>query len=282
MITSAADLITKLERFTSIARAAACGAALLMTAPATAAADGVPIKVDEATIAEELKAPEDPTIVKRRVWVDTEGNHFKHGGDDLDFTFGGIWSWAASPRQDWAVRLKVPIRTHFAGDNADDRDKQGIGDVKLAAGGAVRLSNVWRAGGGLEMRFPTASDNLGANAWRPQLFGALAWDVTPRITLSPSAEYNKSIAETRGAARQEFLELFFPVTFIRPGRWSITPRYEMKIDFAKNDRLTQSAKLSATKQLDNSPLGLTLSIKKPFDGGDKKVQVNFVTTYYFR
>jgi hypothetical protein len=49
-----------------------------------------------------------------------------------------------------------------------------------------------------------------------------------------------------------------------------------------SNRLTQSAKLSATKQLGASPVGLTLSIKKPFDGGDKKFQVNFVTTYYFR
>lgn len=47
-------------------------------------------------------------------------------------------------------------------------------------------------------------------------------------------------------------------------------------------RLTQSAKLSATRQLGNSPSGFTFSIKKPFDGEDKKLQVNFVTTYYFR
>jgi len=282
MLAPGAERMTALKRFVAIRRAIASGAALLLIATANAAAERLPVGADDSTITEELKAPEDPTIVKRRVWLDSEGNHFKHAGDDLDFTLGGIWSWAAPPRRDWAVRLKVPIRTHFAGDDTYDRDRQGLGDVKLAAGGAVRLGDRWRAGGGVEMRFPTATNDLGANVWRPQLFGALAWDVTPRITLSPSAEYNKSIAESRGAARQEFLEMFFPVTFVRPGRWSITPRYELKIDFANNKRLTQSAKLSATKQLGASPVGLTLSIKKPFDGGDKKFQVNFVTTYYFR
>lgn len=259
------------------------GATLLVLAPMhLAAAEIVLPKADEAMVAEELKTPEDPTILKRRVWLDTEWNHFRQSGDDLDFTFGNLWSWAASSSQDWAVRINVPIRTHFAGDSPGDEKKQGVGDVKFAAGAAVRLSNTWRAGGGLEMRFPTASDNLGANVWRPQLFGAIAWDVTPRITLSPSAEYNKSIAERRGAAPQHFLEMFFPATFLLEPRWAVTPRYEVKIDFANNVKLTHSGKLSITKELKDRPLALTFSIKKMFDGGENRFQVNFVATQFFR
>jgi hypothetical protein len=229
-----------------------------------------------------LRAIEDPSILKRRVWVDTEWSDFKDSSNELDFTFGGLWAWRVSENQDWAVRIKVPVNFHMAGNTFGDSNEQGLGDIKLAAGTAFRLSETWRAGAGLEMRFPTASDNLGANAWRTQLFGVIGWDVTPAVTLSPSAEYNKSIKELRGSAPQEFLEMFFPVTFLLPDRWSVTPRYEFKADFANGDRVTHSGKLSATKLLEDRPLAFTMSIKKTFDGGEKRFQINFVVTHYFR
>ena len=46
--------------------------------------------------------------------------------------------------------------------------------------------------------------------------------------------------------------------------------------------MTHSAKLSVSRQLERVPLGLTLSIKKTFDGGDKRFQLNFVMTHYIR
>jgi len=237
---------------------------------------------DDHEVADQLRALEDPSILKRRVWFDTEWSSFKDSSDDVDLTFGGLWAWRLSPNQDWAVRLKVPVRFHMAGNAAGDLNEQGLGDIKLAAGTAFRLSETFRTAGGLEMRFPTASDNLGSNAWRPQLFGIAAWDVTPKVTFSPSAEYNKSIKELRGSAPQEFIEVFFPVTFLLPDRWSVTPRYEVKVDFANGDRATHSGKLSASKMLEDRPLAFTMSIKKTFDGGEKKFQINFVVTHYFR
>ena len=99
---------------------------------------------------------------------------------------------------------------------------------------------------------------------------------------APSVEYNQSIKELRGAAPQHFVEMFFPVTFLLPQRWAVTPRYETKVDFANDDRVTHSVKLTATRRLENLPIGLALSIKKSFDGGEKRFQINFVTTYYFR
>lgn len=237
---------------------------------------------DDREIADELRALEDPSILKRRVWLDTEWNSFKDSSGDVDFTFGGLWAWGVSDNQDWAVRLKVPVRFHMAGNTAGDLNEQGLGDIKLAAAAAFRLSETFRTAGGLEMRFPTASDSLGSNAWRPQLFGIVAWDVTPTVTFSPSAEYNKSIKELRGSAPQEFLEVFFPVTFLLPDRWAVTPRYEVKVDFANGDRVTHSGKFSASKMLEDRPLAFTMSIKKTFDGGEKKFQINFVVTHYFR
>ena len=62
---------------------------------------------DGLEIADELKALEDPSIFKRRVWLDTEWSSFKNSSDDVVLTFGAQWAWAASANHDWAVRIKV-------------------------------------------------------------------------------------------------------------------------------------------------------------------------------
>lgn len=238
---------------------------------------------DVLTIAEQIKSLEDPTILKRRIWLDSEWNSYRDGSDDIEETLGGLWAWAVSANQDCAVRLKVPMKLHLAGNADGDSDTQDLGDIKLATGTAFRFSDSWRVGGGLEIRFPTTTDDDPSNdQWRAQAFGAIAWDLTRRFTFSPSVEYNKSFADEHAAVPKHFLEMFFPVTYILPSHWSFTARYEAKVDFESNSHWTHSVKLQVAKQLDRLPIGLSLSIKKPFDGGEKKFQVNFVTTYYFR
>jgi hypothetical protein len=251
--------------------------ALLVLSPRVGAA-----QADEQAVAAALKSIEDPTVLLRRTWVDTEWSTFKDSSDDIELTLGSLWAWRLSPDKDWGVRVKVPVKFHRAGSGPGDENEEGLGDLKVGVGAAVRFSPTLRGGGGLEMRFPTAQDDLGSNVWRPMLFGTVSWDATPGLTLSPSAEYNKSIKEENGAAPQHYLELFFPATFLLEGRWAVTPRYELKIDFANNDKLTRSGKLSVTKGLADQPLAFTLSIKKTFDDSDKKFQVNLVATRFFR
>jgi len=249
---------------------------------ALCSAETAAVITNEQTITEELKSQEDPTILKSSIWSDTEWNKYKDGANDIDETPGVLWAWRVSDRQEWAVRLKVPFRFHMAGDVAGDSDKQGLGDIKLATGTAFRLNESWRTAVGVEMLFPSATNELGNNVWQLQLFGAVAWDVTPRITLSPSFEYNKSVDEVHGAVPQHFLEMFFPATFVLPRHWSVTARYEAKVDFENDDHWTHSGKFVIAKQLEQLPVGFSLSIKKPFDGGNKEFQINFGITYYFR
>jgi hypothetical protein len=250
--------------------------------PAMCSAESAAVGGNDQTITEELKAQEDPTILKRRIWSDTEWNKYKDGSHDIEETLGVLWAWRVSDSQEWAVRLKVPFKFHIAGDTDEDSDKQGLGDIKLATGTAFRLSESWRTAVGVEMRFPSATGDLGDNVWRLQLFGAIAWDVTRQLTLSPSFEYNKSVAEEHSAAPRHFLEMYFPATYVLPRNWSVTARYEAKVDFENDNHWTHSAKFVITKLLKRLPLGFSLSIKKSFDGGDKEFQMNFLTTYYFR
>ncbi|MDY0187895.1 MAG: transporter [Syntrophus sp. (in: bacteria)] len=255
---------------------------VVMLTPTMSLAESDSVGAAEQTIMEEMKAQEDPTILKRRVWSDTEWNKYNDGRHDIEETLGALWAWRVSDSQDWGVRLKVPYKFHIAGDAAGDSNEQGLGDIKLAMGTAFRFNKSWRTAVGVEMRFPSADDDLGSNAWRPQLFGTVAWDVTQRLTLSPSFEYNKSVAEVHGAAPQNFLEMYFPATYVLPRYWAVTARYEAKVDFENDDYWTHSAKLSIAKQFKRQPLGFSISMKRSFDGGDKEFQINFVTTYYFR
>jgi len=250
--------------------------------PAICSAESAIAGANEQTITDELKEQQDPTILARRIWFDTEWNKYKGGRNDIEETLGVLWAWRVSDSQEWAVRFKVPFKFHFAGDAAGDSNEQGLGDIKLGTGTAFRLSESWRTAAGVEMRFPSASDDLGDNVWRLQLFGAVAWDVTRWLTLSPSFEYNKSVAEVNNAAPKHFLEMFFPATYLLPRHWAVTARYEAKVDFENGNSWTHSAKFIISKQLERLPLGFSASIKKTFDGGDKDFQINFITAYYFR
>ena len=230
-----------------------------------------------------LKALEDPTILARRIWLDTEWSKFKDDSDTLEETLGGLWSWRVSNAQEWAVRLKVPYTMNFAGDADDDYEDQALGDISFATGTAFRLSKTWRTAAAIELRMPTGTnDSLSANAWRLKEIGTVAWDATAWLTFSPSVEHNHSVAEQAGASPEHSMELFFPTTLLLPDLWAVTTKYETKIDFENDKARTHSAKLQVAKRLEERPLGFTLSIKKPLDDeSNKDFQVNLVSTYYF-
>jgi hypothetical protein len=251
-------------------------------APALYATEPAGGSADEQTMKQELKELEDPTIFVRRAWLETEWNKYTDGSSHVEETLGGFWAWPISTNQDWGVRLKVPYEWHTAAEGSGQSDEQGLGDIKIAAGTAFRLSESWRVAGGLELRMPTAEQDLGNNVWQLQEIGAVAWDTTRWLTLSPSAEYNQSVAQEHDGSPQHYLEVFFPATFLLPHQWSVTPRYEIKVNFENGDYLTHSAKLLVAKQLDNPPLAIALSIKRSFDGGEKEFQANFIITYFFR
>jgi hypothetical protein len=58
-------------------------------------------------------------------------------------------------------------------------------------------------------------------------------------------------------------------------------RYKTKIDFDNGDRWTHTADLGVAKRLASIPGVFTATLEKTFDGGNKKFQLNFTTTYYF-
>ena len=236
----------------------------------------------EQTISQEVKSVEDPTLLIRRSWLDTEWNRFRDGSTGIQETLGGLWSWRLSSTQDWAVRLKLPYDWHVAGDTAGDSDLNGLGDMNLAMGTAFRLGDSWRIGGGIDLRMPSGELDLSANVWRLQEIGALAWDAAKHLTLSPSFEHNASIAEESGASPEHYLEVFFPATVSLPQRWAATAKYEAKVDFKDDNTWTHSGKLAIAKKLARAPLSFSLAIERALDGGDKTVQFNFIATFFFR
>ena len=230
----------------------------------------------------DLKEFNDPTILSRRVWLETEWNKFVDGTHFVEETLGTLWAWRVSENQDFGVRLKLPVKFRVGSDDPNVSDIGGLGDIKVAAGTAFLLCKTVRIGGGLDLETPTGRHELSDNAWRIQEFGALAWDITPWLTFSPSIEYNQSFSEEGSAPALHFVETFIPFTFILPHKWALSAGYENKADFENDNYVTNRAKIAIAKELESIPLSLYLQAKRDFDSGEKEFQVNFVVTYYFR
>jgi hypothetical protein len=185
-------------------------------------------------------------------------------------------------RQDWALRFKLPIVYDRTFEDPGHEDIGGLGDIEVATATAFRLSKDWRTGGGIELHTDTASNPaLGDSVWRLHSLWAVAHDFANWLTVTPTAEYNHSIAEENNVAPQRYLELSLPTTFILPYNWSIATRYKAKIDFENNDHWTHTGDLGVAKRLSNIPLVLNLTFEKDFNGGNKRFQANFTMTYYF-
>ena len=235
-----------------------------------------------AAAADQLKALNDQTIIQSSVWLDTEWDQFKHGAEEATWTLGGLWGSRVSDRQDWAVRLKVPVVYDRSDEASGHTDVGGLGDIEVATGTAFRLSNTWRTGGGIELHTDSASNPaLGDSVWRLHSSWSIAHDVTNWLTLTPTAEYSHSIAEENNVSPQRYLELSLPVTFILPYDWSIGTRYKAKVDFENGDYWTHTLDVGVAKRLPNVPVVLSATLEKTFDGGNKKFQVNLTMTYYF-
>jgi hypothetical protein len=99
--------------------------------------------------AADLKERNDPTILTRRVWLETEWNKFTDGTSIVEETAGTLWAWRVSENQDWAMRLKLPVKFRVGSDDPNVSDIGGFGDIKIAAGTAWRLSKTTRIGIGL-------------------------------------------------------------------------------------------------------------------------------------
>jgi hypothetical protein len=232
--------------------------------------------------AADLKELNDPTVFIRRVWLETEWNKFTDGTSTLEETTGTLWAWRVSENQDWAVRLKLPVKFRVGSGDPNVPNIGGLGDVKVATGTAFRLSKTFRVYTALDLEMPTGRHDLSDNVWRFQEIGALGWDITPWLTFSPSFEYNKSVAEEASAQPLDFLETFFPFTIILPHKWAVAAGYENKTDFENDNYVTNRAKIAIAKELESIPLSFYLQAKRDFDSGEKEFQVNFVVTCYFR
>jgi len=211
--------------------------------------------------------------------MEAEWNDDLDGSDSLELTLGARKSWRISDRHDWAFQLELPYRRTTDGPGGN-LVSQGIADIKVTAGTAVRLSDTVRIGGGLELRMPTGDGDVSGNIWRLQEFAAVAWDATPWLTFTPKVRYFHTIARENGASPQHYAELYVPATFILADRWSLTARYELKRDFV-SDYMTHAAKLTVGRQLSRPDLGLSLALKVPFNSLSNEYQLVFNVTHTF-
>jgi hypothetical protein len=256
---------------------------LTLTAAGVLPAAEVATDSDAAAATEQLKQLNDRTIIASYASLDTEWDEFKHGTKKATWTTTGLWGWALSDRQDWAVRLKLPVIYERRNEGSSHADISGLGDIEVGTGTAFRLNQGWRTGGGIELHADTASNPaLREHVWRVHTLWAVGHDITKWLTLAPTVEYSQSVAEEHDVASQRYFELSLPSTVILPSDWSVGTNYKAKVDFENGDHWIHTVDVGIAKRISNIPLVLSATLEKSLSGGAGKFQISFTITYYFQ
>jgi hypothetical protein len=253
----------------------------LIAAGVLSAAD-VATDSDAAAAEEQLKQLNDRTIIGSYLALDTEWDQFKHGTKKITWTATGLWGWVVSDRQDWAVRLKLPVVYERQNQELGPADIGGLGDIEVGTGTAFRLNQGWRTGGGIELHGDTASSPVfRESVWRLHTLWTVGHDITKWLTLAPTLEYSQSVSEEHDVASQRYIELSLPSTVILLYDWSVGTKYKAKVDFENGDHWIHTVDLGIAKRMSNIPLVLSATLEKSLSESAKKFQISFTITYYF-
>jgi hypothetical protein len=233
--------------------------------------------------AEQLKQLNDQTIIGNRLSLGSDWSQLKDGAEKATWTLSGLWGWPISDWQDWGIRFKLPFVYHQSDEASGNAEVGGIGDAEIGTGLGCRLNETWRTGGGIELHGDTASDRaIAESVWRLKAGWGVSHDVTDWLTLSPSADYNHSIAEKHDVRPHRYLELSLPATLILPQAWSVSARYKTTVDFENGDRWSHTVSAGVAKRLSKVPVVLSASLEKPLSSGAKKFQASISIVYYFQ
>ena len=242
---------------------------------------GVEPSIDPVA-AEQLKQLNDQTIIGNRVSLGPDWSQLKDGAEKATWTLSGLWGWPISDWQDLGTRFKLPFVYYRSDDASGHAEVGGVGDAEIGTGLGCRLNETWRTGGGIELHGDTASDRaLAEGVWRLKPGWGVSHDITGWLTLSPSADYNRSIVEKHDVRPQSYLELALPATLILPDKWSLSARYKATVDFKNGDRWNHTVNAGVAKRLSKFPVVFSASLEKPLSSSGKKFQVSITIVYYF-
>ncbi len=236
----------------------------------------------DPTVADELKQLNDRTLLRTHLSLDSEWNQYKDGVEKASWALNALWGGRVSDWQDWAIRLNLPVDYQTSREGSDHGDIGGLGDVEVGVGTAFRLNDTWRTAGGVELHADTASDpTFAENVWRLKWGWGIAHDFTNWLSVSTSADYNRSIAEEDNVRPHSYLEMALPVTFILPQHWSVSAKYRTLVDFNNGDRWAHTVTAGIAKRLSKLPLVLSASVQKSLSSTAKRFQVDVTIVYYF-
>ena len=236
----------------------------------------------DPTVADELKQLNDRTLLRTHLSLDSEWNQYKDGVEKATWALNALWGGRVSDWQDWAIRLNLPFDYQTSRVGSDHGDIGGVGDVEVGVGTAFRLNDTWRTAGGVELHADTASDpTFAENVWRLKWGLGVAHDFTNWLSVSASADYNRSIAEENNVRPHSYLEMSLPATFILPQHWSVSAKYRTLVDFNNGGRWGHTVTTGIAKRLSKVPLVLSASVQKSLSSSPKRFQVDVTIVYYF-
>lgn len=229
-----------------------------------------------------LKDLEDPTILRRRWWLQNEFDNLDAGEYNNKLTFGYIAAGKMTDNEDWGFRLEVPVVLHNA-ESSKRSDAFGLGDIDVAAGTIFRLSDTVRTGGAMEMRMNSATHSrLGDDRWRLSPFWGVSWDISKHVRTELLFQFDFSFAEEPGVKLQRTLEVHFPTTFVLPDDWSITVEYKPQVDYAKHEAFENIIRAAISKHLKDRPLAISLSFEQPLNSQPNQFKALLTATYFLK
>ncbi|HHT9111469.1 MAG TPA: hypothetical protein ACFYDZ_09975, partial [Candidatus Brocadiaceae bacterium] len=187
-------------------------------------------------------------------------------------------------RNDWVVRLEVPVVYNNSGDMPGGDTQTGLGDIDLILGKVFEFNERLRLGGFLGDTFNTSTDDqLGGHATLLTPITAVSYSVTNHFNTILFLEYNNSIQTDSGVGETNSLEIRPIVTFDWPNDWSTSVEYKEIIDFAadnaKSSRLTfEVSKLLGLRQ----EVGIYGDIEVPLDLQPDNYTAHLGYIYFFK
>lgn len=202
----------------------------------------------------------DSTLIGRRIHSEFSYEDEEDGHSTGKLATSARFAFSPWKRVALGAQVELPVEWSETGSGY----ASGLGDFEFRAGFVVRLSPVLRWGGGLNLKFPTATNSaLGEDSLELKPITAVSWNALSWLNLGVTGSYSVTPSES-GPDGVDKLEIKLPVAFRISDVWSGALTYKQTWDFNEDDEATYKAEIGVTRLLgENRRFALSPAIEVP-------------------
>lgn len=171
-----------------------------------------------------FQANYDPTLIGRRMLWELSYEDDRDSGT-TKLRNEARYSALVAPNLAAGGQIEWPLMAESGGGTAVG----GAGDFSARAGVVGRMAEGLRAGGGLNVKFPTATSPALSEPWELRPIAAVSWDARKGFNAGLHAEWNVSPADT-GPFGVNNIKFTLPLGLELTSRWSLAASYKAEIE----------------------------------------------------